>query len=61
MMKHTKKSVSDRVVMLPDKEVVDGDVSKLWLGSIRSQQSQPVLCGNHIVWVDGGLSKFQSI
>lgn len=57
----TKKSVSDRVVMLPDKEVVDGDVGNLWLSSIWSQESQPVLGGNHILWVGGGLSQFQSI
>lgn len=57
----TKESVSDRVIMLPDKEVVDWDVGHLGLSSIRPQESQPVLGGNHIVWVGGGLSQFQSI
>lgn len=47
--------------MLPHKEVIDGDVGKLWLGSIRSQESQPVLCGNNIVRVDGGLGQLQDI
>lgn len=57
----TEQSVADGVVMLPDKQVVDGDVGDLGLGSIWTQESQPVLCGNDIVWVDGGLSQFQSI
>lgn len=57
----TKKSVSDGVVMLPDKEVIDGDVGNLGLSSIWSQESQPVLGGNDIVWVGGGLSQFQNI
>lgn len=56
----TKKSVSDRVVMLPDEEVVDGDVGNLGFSSIWSQKSQPVLRGNDIVRVGGGLSQFQS-
>lgn len=47
--------------MLPDKQVVDWDVGNLWFSSVRSQQSQPVLCGDDIVWVDGVLSQFQSI
>lgn len=47
--------------MLPDEEVIDGDVGNLGLSSIWSQESQPVLGGNHVVWVNGGLSQFQSI
>lgn len=47
--------------MLPHKEVVDGNVGNLWLGSIRSQESQPVLGGNNVVRVDGGLGQFQSV
>lgn len=57
----TKKSVSDRVVMLPHKQVVDGDIGNLGIGSIRTKESQPVLGGNNIVWVNGGFSPFQSI
>lgn len=47
--------------MLPDKEVVDGDVSKLGLSSIWSQESQPVLGGNDVVWLGGGLRQLQDI
>lgn len=47
--------------MLPDEEVVDGDVGKLGLGSVWTQESQPVLGGDHIVWMDGGLGQFQSV
>lgn len=57
----TKKSVSDRVIMLPHKEVVDGDVGNLGTGSIRTQKSEPVLGGNNVVGVDGRFSQFQSI
>lgn len=57
----TQKSVSDRVVMLPDKEVVDGDVGNLGVSPIWSQESQPVLGGNDIVWVGGGLRHLQDI
>ena len=47
--------------MLPDKEVVDGDVGELGLGSIGSQEAQPVLRGDDIVWVGGGLGQLQHI
>lgn len=47
--------------MLPYEEVIDRDVGDLWLGSIGPQQSQPVLCGYHVVGVDGVLGQFQSI
>lgn len=47
--------------MLPDEEVVDGDVGKLRLGSVWSQQSKPVLRSDHIVRVNGGLGQIQSI
>lgn len=47
--------------MLPDKEVIDGDVGNLGLSSIWSQESQPVLGGNDIVWVGGGLGQLQNI
>lgn len=47
--------------MLPDEEVVDGDIGKLGLGSIWSQHSEPVLRGDHIIWVNGGLSQVQSV
>lgn len=47
--------------MLPHKEVVDGDVGELGIGSIWSQESQPVLGGNDVVWVRGGLSQLQDI
>lgn len=57
----TKKSVSDGVVMLPDKEVIDGDVGNLGLSSIWSQESKPVLGGNDIVWMCGGLRQFKNV
>lgn len=57
----TKKCVSDWVVMLPHEEVVDWDIGKLRISSVWTQDSQPVLCGYDIVWVDGGLSQFQSV
>lgn len=57
----TQQGVSNWVVMLPYKEVVDRDVGDLRLGSIGPQQSQPVLRGYHIVGVDGVLGQFQSI
>lgn len=47
--------------MLPDKEVVDGDVGDLGLGSVWSQESQPVLRGDDVVRVGGGLGQFQSV
>lgn len=47
--------------MLPDEEIVDGDIGKLGLGSIWSQQSKPMLRGDHIIWVNGGLSQIQSV
>lgn len=47
--------------MLPDKEVVDGDVGHLRLSSIGSEESQPVLGGNDIVWVGGGLGQLHRI
>lgn len=47
--------------MLPDKEVVDGDVGHLRLSSIGSQESQPVLGGNDIVWMGGGLGQLHRI
>lgn len=47
--------------MLPHKEVVDGDVGHLRLSSIRSQEAEPVLGGNNIIWVNGVLGQFQRI
>lgn len=47
--------------MLPDKEVINGDVGNLWLGSIWSEESEPVLSGDDVVWVDAALGQFQSI
>lgn len=47
--------------MLPDEEVINGNVGKLWLSPVWSQQTQPVLCGNHVVWMDGVLSQIQNI
>lgn len=57
----TQQCVSNWVVMLPHEEIVDWDVGDLWLGSIGSQQSQPVLCRYHIVGVDSVLGQFQGI
>lgn len=37
--------------MEPDKEVIHTAVGDLWLGSVGSKQSQPVLCGDDIVRV----------
>lgn len=47
--------------MLPHKEVVNGDVGELGLSSIWSQQSQPMLGGNDVVWLCGGLGQFQDV
>lgn len=47
--------------MLPCKEVVDGNIGELGLGSIGPQQAQPVLCGDDIVWVGGVLGPVQHI
>lgn len=47
--------------MLPDEEVVDGDVGHLWLSSVGTQESQPVLGGDDIVWVGGGLGQLHRI
>lgn len=47
--------------MLPDEEVVDGDVGNLRLSSVGSQESQPVLGGDDIVWVGGGLGQLHRI
>lgn len=47
--------------MLPHKKIVDGDVGKLGLSSIWSQEAQPVLGGDHVIWVDSGFSQLQGI
>lgn len=47
--------------MLPHEEVVDGDIGHLWLSSVGTQESQPVLGGNDVVWVDGGLGQLHRI
>lgn len=57
----TKQGVSDGVIMLPNEEVVDWDVGHLGLSSVGSQESQPVLGGNDVVGMGGGLGQLQSI
>ena len=57
----TQKSVADRIIVLPDEEIIDGDVGDLGLSPVWSQQSQPVLGGNDVVWVGGGLSQLQGV
>ncbi len=47
--------------MLPDEEVVDGDVAELRLGAVGSQQAQPVLCGDDVFGVDGGFGQIQNV
>lgn len=47
--------------MLPDEEVVDGDVCDLRLGAVWSQETQPVLGGDDVVRVGGGLSQLQDV
>lgn len=41
--------------MEPDKKVIHAAVGDLWLGPVGSQQSQPVLRGDHVVWMDSFL------
>lgn len=57
----TQESVSNGVIMLPHEEVVDRDVGHLRLSSIGSKKSQPVLGGDDIVWVGGGLGQLHRI
>lgn len=47
--------------MLPDEEVIDGDVVELRLGAVGSQQAQPVLCGDDVFRVDGGFGLIQDV
>lgn len=47
--------------MLPDEEVVDGDVAELRLCAVGSQQAQPVLCGDDVIRVDGGFGPIQNV
>lgn len=47
--------------MLPDEEVVDGDVGHLRLSAVGTQESQPVLGGDDIVRVGGGLGQLHRV
>lgn len=47
--------------MLPDEEVVDGDVGHLRLRPVGTQESQPVLGGDDVVWVGGGLGQLHGV
>lgn len=47
--------------MLPHKVVVDGDIGELWLRAIGSQEAQPMLGGDHKVWVRGVLGQVQRV
>ncbi len=57
----TQQCVPHRVIVLPDEEVVDGDVAELRLGAVGSQQAQPVLCGDDVFEVDGGFGQIQNV
>ena len=46
--------------MLPDEEVVDGDVGDLRLGAGGPQEAHPVLGGDDVVRVDGDLGQLQN-
>lgn len=57
----TQKRVSDGVVMLPDEEVIYGDVAELWFCAVGSQQAEPVLSGDHIIGMNGGFAEIQCV
>lgn len=46
--------------MLPDEQVVYGDVAELRLGAVGPQQAEPVLRGDHVVRVDAGFGPIQN-